>query len=88
MSTKQQTHSPALSLRDKLEQLGREREVLIAQRDLARAGVRSGMALTHARQGWRGRLVIQRSGPKVGIHVLAEDGSVHPYDSDWQPAQA
>lgn len=86
MSTEPHIPSQGLSFRDKLDQLSREREVLIAQRDLARAGVRAGMHLIHAVTGARGQLEIRRSGRDAGIDVRLEDGSRAAYCGDWRIA--
>lgn len=72
-----------LSLQEKLETLAREREVLMALRDLARRGLREGDLLKHSIDGCEGRLTVQRTGPAAGILVQTGDGTRLPYSSDW-----
>lgn len=68
---------------EKLETLAREREVLMALRDLARRGLREGDLLRHSVEGCEGRLTVQRTGPQAGILVQTGDGQRRPYSSEW-----
>lgn len=73
----------SLSLREKLETLSRERDVLIALLDLTRSGLREGDTLIHRTNGTRGRLLVQRTGPAAGIMVQTADGKHCPFSNDW-----
>lgn len=72
-----------LSLREKLDVLDREREVLIALRELTRSGLREGDTLTHRTEGKSGRLLVQRTGPAAGILVQTANGERYPFSTDW-----
>lgn len=83
MSPESKPSVHALSMREKLDALAREREVLIALRDLARSGLHEGDTLTHRTEGKQGRLLVQRTGPSAGIMIQTTDGERCPYSSEW-----
>jgi hypothetical protein len=76
-----------LSLQNKLDQISHDRDVLHLLRDLARAGVREGDTVHHARDGIQGRIVVARQDHPPRVMVSLDDGSLAAFDADlWRLA--
>jgi hypothetical protein len=78
--------SPPLSLQNKLDRIAHERDVLALMRELARAGLREGDAVQHARSGAYGRLFIDRDGHPPRVVVIKDGGTRETYSAGcWLP---